>query len=471
MTQVVRVNVSRADQANDPYFYIPVSVPAGTTRIDVTLAYPKADDCVIDLGMFDPGMTAYPSEGGFRGWSGGFRDRFFVATDDATPGYVHGPMPAGEWNVILGLYKVPADGAEVTVTVALDDAERPTNPPPARTFPVRAGAGWYRGDLHCHTFHSDAAGSPETLHRAAMQAGLDFLAIADHNTITQRRYFHPASSPELVFVRGMEVTTAVGHANVYGVDEWIDFRMTKPSDAHVLAEMVHRKGGLLSINHDKPTIPWDYEFPAADCQEVWQSTWMAWNWVSLARWQERLASGLRISAIGGSDYHQPAKLQPEGPLVLARPTTVLWLPELSEDAVLAAMRAGRGYVTEGPKGPHLEITVNGQPMGSAVTAPLNCEATVRGARGDVLQWIDARGTITEQEITSGDWRGELALLDGAEKFVRAEIIAKASRGWLVEEFTKAASERGELPWQLKGSHLTDEPIRRAISNPIYIDQD
>lgn len=61
--------------------------------------------------------------------------------------------------------------------------------------------------------------------------------------------------------------------------------------------------------------------------------------------------------------------------------------------------------------------------------------------------------------------------DGAEKFVRAEIVAKASRTWLVEEFTKAASERGELPWQLRGSHLTDEPIRRAISNPIYIDQD
>lgn len=473
MTQVVRVNVTRADQAKDPYFYIPVSVPAGTTRIDVTLAYPKADDCVIDLGMFDPRMTAYPSEGGFRGWSGGFRDRFFVATDDATPGYVHGPMPAGEWNVILGLYKVPVDGAEVTVTVALDDAERPTNPPPERTFPVRTGAGWYRGDLHCHTFHSDAAGSPETLHKAALQAGLDFLAIADHNTITQRRYFHPASSPDLVFVRGMEVTTAVGHANVYGVDEWIDFRMTRPSDAHVLAEMVHRKGGLLSINHDKPTIPWDYESPAADCQEVWQSTWMAWNWVSLARWQERLASGLRISAIGGSDYHQPAKLQPEGPLVVARPTTVLWLPELSEDAVLAAMKAGRGYVTEGPQGPHLEISIGDASMGSAVRRKplLRARAKVRGARGDLLHWIDASGVVGEQEILAGEWEGEIALLKGTQGFIRAEIIAKASRGWLVEEFTKAATERGELPWQLKGSHLTDEPIRRAISNPIYIDQD
>jgi hypothetical protein len=150
---------------------------------------------------------------------------------------------------------IPAQGADVIVTVALDSAERATNPPPARTWPVKQQAGWYNGDLHCHTYHSDARGAPEVLHAAAKQAGLDFLAIADHNTITQRRYFHAASSPELVFVRGMEITTAVGHANVYGVDDWVDFRMTKPSDAHVIEKIVHRKGGLLSVNHDKPTIP------------------------------------------------------------------------------------------------------------------------------------------------------------------------------------------------------------------------
>jgi hypothetical protein len=66
----------------------------------------------------------------------------------------------------------------------------------------------YKGDLHCHTFHSDADGSPETLHAQERQAGLDFLAVADHNTITQRQYFYPASSPDLVFVRGIEVSTS-----------------------------------------------------------------------------------------------------------------------------------------------------------------------------------------------------------------------------------------------------------------------
>lgn len=468
MSVSVTAHITRADQQANPYFYIPFDVPSGTTRIDVTLAYPQAEDCIIDLGAFDPRDAGYPTAEGFRGWSGGARDRFFIATDDATPGYIHGEIQPGRWNVILGLYKVPEAGTDATVTITLDSAPRKLEPQPARTFPVRRQPGWYRGDLHCHTFHSDAKGSPELLHQAARQAGLNFLAIADHNTITQRRYFHPASSPDLVFVRAMEVTTAVGHANVYGVDEWIDFRMTKPSDAHTLARLVHEKGGLLSINHDKPTIPWDYDFPDADCQEVWQSTWMAWNWVSLERYQQRLASGLRLSAIGGSDFHQPDRLMPEGPLVLARPTTVLWLDELSEDAILTAMKAGRGYVTESPTGPHLEIAIGDTPMGGDVERKpvLRARAKVKGAAGDLLHWIDASGVVGEQEILSADWEGEIALLEGTSGFIRAEIIAKASRDDLVASFLAAIG--GTLPWQLHGADLTGQPLRRATSNPIYL---
>ena len=464
--QILTVRVTPDDRARDPYFYVPFDVPAGTTRIDVAMAYPKADDCIVDLGLFDPRVTAFPSPEGFRGWSGGARAEFFVATDDATPGYIHGPMPAGRWQVILGLYKLPPAGADVTLTIALDASTRATRPQPLRTKPVRKGAGWYRGDLHCHTFHSDARGAPELLHAAAKQAGLDFLAVADHNTISQRRYFHPASSPELVFVRAMEVTTATGHANVFGVDEWIDFRITRPGDVHLLSDTVHRRGGILSINHDKPTIPWDYELPELDCQEVWQSTWLNWNWVALDRWQARLRSGLRISAIGGSDFHQPDRLLPEGPFVLARPTTVLWLEELSEDAVLSAMKAGRGYITESPTGPHLAKSANGVMMGQSTSGPVSATAEVRGAEGDLLHWIDSTGIIWEEEIPAGRWEGDFT--GAPQLFLRAEIIARASRDRLLSEINQAVAT-GRAASEMAGLDYSAQPIRRAISNPIYID--
>lgn len=462
----IKVHVSPADRAADPYLYVPIEISEGTTRIDVRMRYQKADDCIIDLGLLDPHATDYPTTAGFRGWSGGARDHFFVATDDATPGYIHGEIPAGSWKVMLGLYQVPPEGAEILLTVDCDDTTRELVPQPVRTSPVRQGAGWYRGDLHCHTFHSDAAGSPELLHAAAKQAGLDFLAVADHNTITQRRYFHPHSSPELVFVRAMEVTTAVGHANVYGTDEWIDFRMTKPEHAHTLSQLVHERDGLLSINHDKPRIPWDYELPQIDCMEVWQSHWMAWNWISLGRYQDRLASGLKISAIGGSDFHQPARLMPEGSLVLARPTTVLWLEELSEDAILAAMKAGRGYVTESPNGPHLALTVNGQSMGSTTRGEVTATAETSRAEGDTLVWVDATGVLSTETIGADDWTGTFS---GQPKiFLRAEIVAEASRERLMSEFN-AALEWRSLPWQLQGVNMANQPLRRAISNPVYVE--
>jgi hypothetical protein len=135
--------------------------------------------------------------------------------------------------------------------------------------------------------------------------------------------------------------------------------------------------------------------------------------------------------------------------------------------VLAAMKAGRGYITESPGGPHLEITLNDQPMGSAVQRPVTAEAVVRGAGGDTLAWIDAGGVFAEREIESDDWRCDLGLLESPALFVRAEIIARASRDRLVRSFT-AEFPDGALPWELTAHDLATQPIRRAISNPVYV---
>src|SRR5690606_24478896 len=142
---------------------------------------------------------------------------------------------------------------------------------------------------------------------------------------------------------------------------------------------------------------------------------------------------LRLSAIGGSDYHQPAQLMPEAPLVLARPTTVLWLLELSEDAVLAAMKAGRGYVTESPSGPSLVMSADDQPMGSTVANPHLLRVEAKGAVGDRLVLIDASGEVGSVPIDAEDWQYE-APLPAVRGFIRAEIIAEASRERLCTEF-------------------------------------
>ncbi len=464
MDQVIELRLTPQDKAANFYRYATFEVPEGTTRIDVALAV-EYDRCELHFGLLDPTATDFPSATGLRGWSPDFHETFFTATDDASPGYLWGPIQPGQWRLLIGLCAIPAEGTTLGIRIGLDSAARPVRPQPVRPEPVRKGAGWYRGDLHCHTFHSDAAGSPETLHAAARQAGLDFLAVADHNTTSQRRYFYPASSPELVFVRAMEVTTTEGHANAFGVEGMIDYRITRPGDVHLLVDHVHARGGILSVNHDKPTIPWSFEFPRADCMEVWQSTWIEWNWISLARYQHRLAAGLRVSAIGGSDYHQPAELRPEGPFVLARPTTVLWLEELSEAAVLKAMKLGHGYITEDPKGPHLAITADGHPMGSLVETAREVRAEVRGAAGDRLVWIDASGEIESEIIDGDDWSTTLKSPGRVQTFIRAELVAAASYERLYR-IAEAALPEAPMVDELVPI-MRQQAIRRAISNPIY----
>ena len=451
--------------APDPYRYVPIHVPPGTTRLVVTCATESAGQARIDLGLFDPSAGAFPTRTGFRGWSGSARNRFHVATDGSTPGYVAGAMPSGTWRIILGCYIVPDGGVTVRLTVRATDGARATVRPPEQSDPVRRGAGWYRGDLHAHTFHSDADGSPQVLHGLASALGLDYLAVTDHNTVTAWDYFAAASSPELVFVPGVEITTYRGHANALGVRDWIDFRIWTEDDLTQLAAEVRQRGALLSVNHDKPPMPWAHPEPDLACMEVWQRHWWAGNEASLARYDERIRQGRRITLIGGSDYHTPARPLAGNPFGLGCPTTVVWLEELSIAGLITGLARGRAYVTEGPGGPHVEIRAHGVPMGGvARAANLVVDVEVSGAAGDMLVLVGPDGPLAETVIDATRLSLEVSDVRG---FVRAEIVAEASAARLV-----AALERwcdsDEPPPGIERGTPTQGRLVRALSNPIYV---
>jgi hypothetical protein len=77
----------------------------------------------------------------------------------------------------------------------------------------------------------------------------------------------------------------------------------------------------------------------------------------------------------------------------------------------------------------------------------------------------ASGILTTQTIETDAWTGSFS--GEAKTFLRTEIIAANSRERLVADFM-AAQEGRSLPWQLQGAHMQDQPIRRAVSNPVYI---
>ena len=329
---------------------------------------------------------------------------------------------------------------------------------------MRPGPLWAKGDCQCHTFHSDAKGAPEVLHAQARKAGLDFLFVTDHNTMTAwDAYFEGASSPDLLFLRGIEVTTPPGHGNALGIDRWVDFRLEQPGDPDRLVEEVHAAGGLFSINHDKPDIPWTWPVPAIDAMEVWQRHWLMGNAVAREKYDARLARGRRIALIGGSDWHQPAEVS-DDPFALGCPTTVLHCTELSQQGVMAALRAGHGYVTEGPEGPSLITDIEDTPMGSVRPAPAPLEAETTGAEGDDLVLI-ADGREVARATIPDSGRLVLPVPDTATH-VRAEIEARASRDRLIAQFRNWLDHheipRGELP-----TPDAIPPILRAMANPHY----
>lgn len=365
-----------AEAAAAPYRYIPFTAPPRCTRIDVAYDFAAGADesPVIDIGLFDTRGTA-PLTGGFRGWSGSARRQFFLARDRATPGYLAGPLPAGTWSVVLGLYTIPEPGVRWSLTIATESGDRDESDPPDPPQALRRHAKeplstrrWIPGDLHSHSEHSDGANPIGEIASFALERGLRFLAITDHNTVSHHTEVDAFDHPRLLLIPGEEVTTYSGHANTWGLREWIDFRVTTDEEMHRLFRWVDARGAPFSMNHPKSVgPPWLLCDPGFAIREVWQAPWRWYNWESVRDWEAELVAGRRVIPVGGSDAHSVPPAQAMHPHHVGDPTTWVQVEgEVSEAAILAAITAGRTTISESPTGPFLALA--GGAEGDPVTA-------------------------------------------------------------------------------------------------------
>lgn len=468
--------VTPADRANSPYLYLPFQVPSDTTHLSVSYDFDETGS-ILDLGLFDPALGPFPSRTGFRGWSGSARRSVFVARDEATPGYIPGELAPGTWQVVLGLAKVAPEGCAYRVEIAWDDAPRHLVEPVKPAGVARAAPGLYCGDLQSHTYYSDAKGSPQDLINVAKDRGLDFLAVTDHNTHSHHRELAELSSLDLLLIPGEEITTYRGHANVWGLEGWVDFRLEQEEDLDALVEHVHARGGLFSVNHPKAITnclgcDWEYRVPeGADSLEAWQGPWTFQNWESLERYDTLLRQGRRLTLVGGSDRHQPGYPDTDPTfLQVGSPTTWFWLENLSVSSVLKAIKAGRGFVSESPYGPRLELRLGGSSMGDTLEGAsgtsVSASARVEGAAGDLLRWVGSAGVVRETVIATDDcsdewhWR-----VEGG--FLRLEVVAEASLSFFEAELARL-ERTTKMPRHLPIISILDHPWMRALSNPIYI---
>ena len=155
---------------------------------------------------------------------------------------------------------------------------------------------------------------------------------------------------------GIELSTFFGHAVAVGAHAWFDWRrldgsqMTMPE----LAQARHRRRRLFTIAH--PMHPGD---PGC-CGCRWEHYDMmpgnatgrrglercpgnTFNQESLQLFYRWLNEGHRLTATSGTDLHGPPPSGVRGAV------NVVYADDLTEEAIVAAVKAGRSYISAGPE--------------------------------------------------------------------------------------------------------------------------
>ncbi len=425
----VIVKQGRITSDRPDWLYVPFEVPKGVREIHVSYSYERAGGNTLDIGVFDPDGYALGNAKGFRGWSGGARSEFTISRSGATPGYVPGAIDRGTWNLILGPYQVAPQGLdwEATITLRFGKPGPRFRPSPAPLH-ARGGPGWYRGDLHVHTVHSDGSYTPQQIVDGARAAGLDFVVSTDHNTPTASFVWGDHARPDLLVIDGEEITTRAGHYNALGLrtGQWIDWRY-RPEDGQLprFVREIHKVGGVAIANH--PTCPlkgcrWEFGYSDFDAIEVWNGPWTILNELAVTAWDGLLRSGGRVPMAGGaSDAHRPGQ-------AIGLAQTVVRARSLSRTAILDGLREGHSYVT-GSSGLDLRMTAAagkrsaliGDHLAAAPAQPVTVKLRVRGATGAVAGFFTEDGPRFTAPLLDADETVSFTTTAAESRYVRAEV--------------------------------------------------
>ncbi|MGO9601958.1 MAG: CehA/McbA family metallohydrolase [Candidatus Binataceae bacterium] len=106
---------------------------------------------------------------------------------------------------------------------------------------------YFSVDLHLHTNRgsSDSNLAPADLVERAGAIGIGAVCITEHDNMWESREMAALRGSSVVFLRGMEVTTDMGHIGVFGLDRYVGgiYKLAE------LRKVVDAAGGILVANH------------------------------------------------------------------------------------------------------------------------------------------------------------------------------------------------------------------------------
>jgi hypothetical protein len=209
--------------------------------------------------------------------------------------------------------------------------------PPRQT--VRAGEFWVlSGDFHVHAFPGDGALTPWMLRDEAARAGLDVIAVTNHNqTLTGRlAEWVSRGGDGPLMLAGQEVTNADYHMVAAGLDRAVN--ADQPA-AGAISD-VHAQGGVAIAAHPSRRFRGYNEEAAVAALDGAEASHSFMHFDDAFRSDLTAffarAEGINtdIAAIGSSDFHGM-------PPVMGLSRTYVFVRERTKAGVLDAIRSGR----------------------------------------------------------------------------------------------------------------------------------
>jgi len=288
-------------------------------------------------------------------------EALYLSAVAASKGFLPGELTPGVWTVAVELHGIFHQNVSYRARV---ESREPLSPaevaalkvPPRPKGPARrSGPGWYFGELHSHTVHSDGRHELAELTQRAADAGVDFLCLTDHNTTSG--LLEDEGLP-VTLVPGCELTTFNGHHPVYGLSEVVPWHIEgEVQSLPQMAPKIRAQGGVISVAHPfrigDPIctgcrMPEDLDPASFDMLEVWYRRWDAPevdNPAAYALWNRYWSEGRRITAVAARDWHGPSQ---EGPFPGPMAFTGVWAEDNTAEAILQGFKRGAVIMSGGP---------------------------------------------------------------------------------------------------------------------------
>jgi len=284
---------------------------------------------------------------------------------------------------------------------------------------IDAGKPFYKGNTHAHTTLSDGRCTPEAVKKLFSENGYDFLVISDHwHTVPVERY------EDMLVIPGMEFdymfpTQALHVVGVFPNAQAAQGFQRGLMDHQTLIDTINARGGAAIVAHPAwslNTVEFLKGLKGVCAAEVYNSfsgePWNAPRADASQMLDVAAANGCVLHQVAADDCHFYEGEE-------CKSFIMLQADELTPESVIAALKAGSFYASQGPE------ILDAQIVGDELILHTSPVSVCTFASN--LVWVDGRCHVGQNmtEHVCPLHRAE------GESYIRCEIMdAMGRKAWL-----------------------------------------